>query len=37
MSIGDSIDLLLMSHLLHVGETVNCCKHVEDLKAIGNI
>ena len=26
----------LMSHSYFAGETVNCCQHIRDLKAIGN-
>ena len=36
MSTGKFIDTLSLSHSLLAGETVNCCQHVEDLKAIGN-
>ena len=36
MSTGEFIDTLFLSHSLLCGETVNCCQHVEDLKAIGN-
>ena len=36
MSIGKFIDTLSLSHSLLVGETVHCCQHVHDLKAIGN-
>ena len=36
VSIGKFIDTLSLSHSLLVGETVNCCQHVQDLKAIGN-
>ena len=36
VSTGEFIDTLSLSHSLLAGETVNCCQHVEDLKAIGN-
>ena len=36
MSTGEFIDTLSLSHSLLAGETVNCCQHIEDLKAIGN-
>ena len=36
VSTGEFIDTLSLSHPLLVGETVNCCQHIEDLKAIGN-
>ena len=36
VSMGKFIDTLYLSHLLLAGETVNCCQHIEDLKAIGN-
>ena len=36
VSMGKFIDTLSLSHSLLDGETVNCCQHIEDLKAIGN-
>ena len=36
VSTGEFIDTWPLSHSLLAGETVNCCQHVEDLKAIGN-
>ena len=36
VSTGEFIDTLSLSHSLLAGETVNCCQHIEDLKAIGN-
>ena len=36
VSIGKFIDTLSLSHSLLAGETVNCCQHVQDLKAIAN-
>ena len=34
VSTGEFIDTWSLSHSLLAGETVNCCQHVEDLKAI---
>ena len=36
MPIGKFIDTLSLSNSLLAGETVNCCQHTQDLKAIGN-
>ena len=35
VSTAEFIDTWSLSHSLLAGETVNCCQHVEDLKAIG--
>ena len=36
MSTGEFIDTWPLSHSRLAVGTVNCCQHVEDLKAIGN-
>ena len=36
VSTGEFIDTWPLSHSRLAGGTVNCCQHIEDLKAIGN-
>ena len=33
---GKLIDTVVDESFMLAGETVNCCQHVQDLKAIGN-